>query len=278
VAYFMDDWPALNSRRWLTGSVRDRARAILAQSDAWVMISEELRDSMIRRYGVSPKPTLVAHNPVDVDGQAAPVFMPRRSGRFRVVYAGTVQTMHADAILAVAEAIHRLRESGIDIEMVLHTPQWCERVYEEQWRRFGVVMGGLVPYADLNRVLRDADLLLVGLSFDPIVAHMAMYSLLTKITDYMATGVPILVCGPAGSASVNFAKRWDVALTCETKDVTRLAELIREQVSRPETNAALASRAWRCLQAQFSTAVVRNRLYSFLTRVARKQQIADCVG
>jgi glycosyltransferase involved in cell wall biosynthesis len=274
----MDDWPALNSRRWLTGSVRDRARAILAQSDAWVMISEELRDSMIRRYGVSPKPTLVAHNPVDVDGQAAPVFMPRRSGRFRVVYAGTVQTMHADAILAVAEAIHRLRESGIDIEMVLHTPQWCERVYEEQWRRFGVVMGGLVPYADLNRVLRDADLLLVGLSFDPIVAHMAMYSLLTKITDYMATGVPILVCGPAGSASVNFAKRWDVALTCETKDVTRLAELIREQVSRPETNAALASRAWRCLQAQFSTAVVRNRLYSFLTRVARKQQIADCVG
>jgi len=129
-------------------------------------------------------------------------------------------------------------------------------------------MGGLVPYNDLFDVLRSADLLLVALSFKPELAHMAMYSLLTKITDYMATGVPLLVCGPAGSASVNFVNRWGCGLACNTNDVGRISDLLRDQLRRPQKNAQLAARAYQVLRSEFSTKPVQQRLYDFLTRVA----------
>jgi glycosyltransferase involved in cell wall biosynthesis len=268
VVYFMDDWPAAGACRWLTGGVRQHTQAILRDADAWVMISEELRENMAQRYRVACKPTLVAHNPVDLRGREPPTPMPRRSGRFRVVYAGSVQTMHLDGLLAVAEAIHRLRAAGHDIELVLHTTRWFAQYYGEHWTRWGVVMGGLIPYDDLFEVLRDADLLLIALSFKPELAHMAMYSLLTKITDYMATGVPLLVCGPAGSASVNFVHRWGCGLACDTNDVGRLSDFLRNQLGRPPRNAELAARAYQVLQSEFSTRPVQRRLYDFLTRVA----------
>ncbi len=268
VVYFMDDWPAAEARRWLTGDVRRHTRAILGDAEAWVMISAELRDRMAQKYRVPCKPTLVAHNPVDLRGDEPPAPMPRRVGRFRVAYAGSVQTMHLDGLLAVAEAIHRLRVAGHDIELVLHTARWFERHYSEHWTRWGVVMGGLVPYEDLFQVLRGADLLLVTLSFKPELAHMAMYSLLTKITDYMATGVPLLVCGPAGSASVNFVNRWGCGLACDTDDVGRISDLFRDQLDRPQRNAELAARAYQVLRSEFSTQPVQRRLHDFLTRVA----------
>jgi glycosyltransferase involved in cell wall biosynthesis len=269
VVYFMDDWPAAEPRWWATEGARQATRAILRDADAWVMISDELRQKMAERYRVPCKPTLVAHNPVDIRGHAPPTPMPRRSGRFRVVYAGSVQTMHLDGLLAVAEAIHRLRIFGHDIELVLHTAPWFERRYKDHWVRWGVVMGGLVPYDNLPGVLQGADLLLVALSFEPALAHMAMYSLLTKITDYMATGVPLLACGPAGSASLNFVNRWECGLTCDTNDVSHISGLLREQLGRPERNTELATRAYRVLQSEFSTKQVQRRLYDFLIRVAR---------
>ena len=268
VVYFMDDWPAAGARRWLTGGVRRHTRAILRDSDAWVMISEELRENMAQRYRVACKPTLIAHNPVDLREHEPPAPMPRRSGRFRVVYAGSVQTMHLDGLLAVAEAIHHLRAAGHDIELVLHTTPWFARYYSDYWTRWEVVMGGLVPYDNLFDVLRSADLLLVTLSFKPELAHMAMYSLLTKITDYMATGVPLLVCGPAGSASVNFVNRWGCGLACDTNDVGHISDLLRDQLRRPQKNAQLAARAYQVLRSEFSTKPVQQRLYDFLTRVA----------
>ena len=264
----MDDWPAAGSRRWLSRGAREHTRAILEDADAWIMISEELQERMAQRYRIRCKPTLVAHNPVDLQRHEPPVAMPRRSGRFRVVYAGSVQTMHLDGLLAVAEAIHRLRVAGHDIELILHTAPWFERYYSDHWTRWGVVMGGLIPYDDLFSVLRDADLLLVALSFKPELAHMAMYSLLTKITDYMATGVPLMVCGPDGSASVNFVNRWSCGLTCDTNDVGRISDLLCKQLNRPERNAQLAARAYQVLRSEFSTEPVQRRLYDFLTWVA----------
>jgi glycosyltransferase involved in cell wall biosynthesis len=176
--------------------------------------------------------------------------------------------MHLDGLLAAAEAIHRLRAAGHDIELVLHTARHFEQQYSQHWARWGVVMGGLVPYDELSSVLRHADLLLVALSFKPELAHMAMYSVLTKITDYMVTGVPLMVCGPAGSASVNFVNRWDCGLVCTTNDIELIADLFRGQLGRPRRNAELADRAYQVLRREYSTQPVQRRLYDFLARVA----------
>jgi glycosyltransferase involved in cell wall biosynthesis len=274
IAYFMDDWPATGARSWLGRKFWKRTRALLEQSDAWIMISEELRDVMAQRYRVPTKPTLVAHNPVDLSGQFASGARAQRTGRFRVLYAGSVQQMHYDALLAVTTAVWRLRSAGVDIELVLHTAPYFEQKYRADWDRLGVVLGGLVPYEKLPGVLGDADLLLVALSFMPEMAHMAMYSLLTKITDYMASGVPLLVCGPPGSASVNFVKRWACGLTCETDNVDQIKDLLKGQLDRPVRSAELAARAYHVLEQEFAVGPVQRRLYKFLAQVAARKQEA----
>lgn len=268
VAYFMDDWPAIDRRRWLTGGVRKRVRQILEDSSAWLMISEELRDVMSVRYGVVQRPTLIVHNPVDPVEFGPPAVTSRRNGTFRVLYTGSVQPMHADALIAVAQAVHALREAGRDVELVVHTSPAFERAYQEEWRRWGVRLGGLVPYSELPEVLRNGDLLLVALSFRREWAHMAMYSLLTKITDYMATGVPLCVCGPPGSASINFVRRWKCGLACESNEQPQIVAALDHCLQRPPEHVELARRAYHCLTSTFAVDPVQKRLYDFLTDVA----------
>ncbi|MBL9094247.1 MAG: glycosyltransferase [Planctomycetaceae bacterium] len=268
VVYFMDDWSALDRRCWFTGGIRRTVRQLLADSDAWMMISDELRDAMALRYGVPLRPTLVVHNPVDLATAPPPNFELRRSGTFRIVYTGSIQPMHADALFAVAEAVDRLRTAGEDIELVVHTAPYFEAKYRDAWSRWGVILGSLLPYDQLFRTLQQADLLLVALSFDERQAHMAMYSLLTKITDYMATGVPMLVCGPKDCASINFINRWNCGLTCDTPNVADIAEVIHLHLRRPPSDKQLAERAYNCLVERFSTEPVQARLQEFLRRVA----------
>ena len=131
-----------------------------------------------------------------------------------------------------------------------------------------MILGSLLPYDQLFQTLQQADLLLVALSFEESQAHMAMYSLLTKITDYMATGVPMLVCGPKDCASINFAKRWECGLTCDTVDVTEIAKVLRSCLGRPSSNREIAKRAYQCLVERFSTGPVHSQLEEFLRRVA----------
>ena len=188
---------------------------------------------------------------------------------FRIGYAGSVWPMHWDAVAAVAQGVQRLSTAGTDIEFVLFTDRYFWGRYQDDWRRWNVVDGGLIPYPTLGDALGGCDLLLVASSFERSQAHMSRSSIQTKVTDYMAAGRPILACGPQLAASNNFLRRHDCAYFAEDPAAEAIDAVLRDCVAARADGPAMARRAWEVVRREHELVAVTDRLYAFLAGAAR---------
>ncbi len=275
VIYFMDDWIAIQNQNLLSQKIQRTTRELLQKASGWLMISEQLQADLSSRYNVSPQYALVAHNPVEILNQELPSESAVRSEVFKIIYAGSIQVMHYDAVAAVAEAIFQMRQEGKKIELILYTAQFFWDSYQDSWQQWEVKYGGLIDYKELNKYLKAADLLLVATSFLPENSHAIRSSILTKMTDYMAAGRTILSCGPEYSACNIFLKQWDCGLVCETNQVSEIKVFLEHQIEQSQSNYNLAIKAFKVLMDNFEGKKVRSKLYNFLAAVNKNKRYQD---
>ncbi|MHC5717944.1 MAG: glycosyltransferase family protein [Nostoc sp.] len=276
--YLMDNWMAYKRpTKWpylflqnLTHQyIQDLTNQILKQSVAWLMISEQLKDELSSRYKITPQASLVVHNPVVLSNKSLPNLEKKSiNDIFRIAYAGSIQGMHYDALASVAEAVYELRSEGVQVELVVYTARGFWDFYKTQLQTWEVIYGSLIPYNELNEYLKCANLLLVATSFLPEYAHMIRSSILTKLTDYMATGIPIMSCGPSYSACNHFVNKWECGLVCETNNVPEVKVFITKQMNNYSLNQTIAVNAFEVLKSQFEQSKVSNSLYSFIQKMA----------
>ena len=267
MAYFMDDWANNNHQRWLSGGLQSLCRNVLEKASAWLMISSQLEKELINRYQLAPKRSLIVHNPVDLSSKQFPEFSCSSEGAFRIVYAGSIFTMHYDAIAVVAEAIYELKCSGVDIELVLHTAQNFWNTYQEKWKKWDVKYGSLIPYNQLNQYLQKANLLLVASSFLPEHAHITRSSVQTKLTDYMASGRPVLSCGPSYAACNQFVNTWNCGLVCETNIVLEIKTMLLKIIENYSGLSSLSLHAFTIIKTDFEVNIIRKKLYDFIRQI-----------
>jgi hypothetical protein len=268
VTYLMDDWLAYEPGIPIAFDTRRRGRQLLRDSAAWLSISPYLLAST-RDFAGLDRPAHVVHNPVPLGPDEPAALAGARSGRFRIAYAGSVWPMHWDAVAAVAQGVHRLREAGADVEFVLFTDRFFWGRHLEDWQRWGVIDGGLVPYAELGAALGGCDALLVASSFEASQAHMSRSSIQTKVTDYMAAGRPILACGPHDAASNRFLSEHDCAFFAEDPAPQAIDATLRTVIGARDAGVAVARRAWDVVRREHEMGVVTERLHAFLASVPR---------
>jgi glycosyltransferase involved in cell wall biosynthesis len=266
--YFMDDWVRLDHSRWLTGSVQAICDYLLQKSSGWLMISTQLEKELTERYKTKPKRSLIVHNPVDLSNKIFPEPKSNLRETFRIVYAGSIWPMHYDAVATIAESIYELRKDGVDIELVLYTPLNFWSFYEKNWKKWEVIYGYLIPYNELNQYLQKADLLLVASSFLPENSSMTNSSVQTKLTDYMASGRPILACGPTDSACNQFVKTWNCGLVCETDEIEVVKQFLLKQVENTTELESLARNAFDVVSNHFEASKVTSNLYKFIQQIS----------
>jgi len=262
--YMMDDWLANVNYQWFSSNIHTVAKQLLQNTAGWLMISEQLKENLLQRYEVIPARSLIVHNPVDLSGKPNPADLPERQGRFRVAYAGSIFFIHYDALAAVAEAIFNLRREGYDIELVLYTDESFWFQYQQQWQKWQVAYGGFIPYDQLYDCLVQADLLLIASSFLPENAAVIRSSLLTKLTDYMAIGRPVLSCGPDYSACSQFIKKWGCGIVCESNQIQDIQQSCQEQINNRQPNQELAIKAFNIVKNNFDKHKVSFDLYYFI--------------
>jgi hypothetical protein len=263
VTYLMDDWMGHLEGSRLIFDAATRGTALLHRSEAWLAISTYLLEAMRATTGTD-RPALVVHNPVRLGESPPAALAAPRTGRFRVAYAGSVWPMHWDAVKAVAESVARLRTTGEDVEFVLYTDRFFWGRHEADWRRWGVVDGGLVPYDRLGATLADCDLLVVASSWEPSQAHMSRSSVQTKVTDYMAAGRPILACGPSDAASNRFLREHACAYFAEDPAPAAMDAALRHCMADRAHGPEVARRAWDVARREHELVGVTERLYAFL--------------
>src|SRR5260370_14407250 len=127
---------------------------------------------------------------------------PPPSGKFRVVYVGSVENFYGRMLCSLIERI----ETTNDLESIVVGPN---ADWTKQLRARALANGsylGFKPPDEAARVLASADALLSVMSFEKEHELFMRTSFTTKFLDYVSFGKPVILWGPEYCTPVRVAR------------------------------------------------------------------------
>ena len=257
-----DDWPRVADvpsqfRNWLD----EHFARVYRQAKSRLCVSPEMSRSYEQRYG-APATVVYPSRAVDAIDFSAPA--PRLGGndkQFTIAFAGTINSQgYIDALKALQHALKRV--SG---RLQIFGPFSDESAQQAGLSDPNTKICGLLSSDQLlERLREEADALFVPMSFaacDRINMEMAFPS---KLADCTATGLPLLIYGPAYCSAVNWARENPgVAEVVEREE--DLSDAIASLAQHPERQVALGTKALAIGRQYFSHARVQQVFYQSLS-------------
>jgi len=132
--------------------------------------------------------------------------------------AGDVNVFRYDAVIAFAEAIERHnRRNGESIEFTV-MGDVAEQHRSSLSALHAVRMLSRRSHSECLDAMKAADLLYLPLAFGKKSARISLYSLPTKLPEYLATGKSVFFHAPRESAVFRVAERYDLTPRLATID------------------------------------------------------------
>ncbi len=248
VFYVMDDWqghhechqlPYSRWRRRLLREAIDRANTRFA-------VSREMAAHYEQSFG---KNWSVVHN--GVPKSALKIETNGHKRPRQVMLAGDVNVFRFDAVIAFAEAIERYnqrRQQSIEFKVMgevaeqHRAPLSALKTTKLLSRR---------SHSECLEAMKAADLLYLPLAFCKRSARISLYSLPTKLPEYLATGKSVFFHAPGDSAVFQVAERYDLTPRLATIEREALDAFVEEWAEGTQNGADSLARAKSALIQEF---------------------------
>lgn len=136
-----------------------------------------------------------------------------------------------------------------------------------------IIYRGMVTSEKMIHSFREeADVLILPMSFESRDTSNMMISFPSKLTDYTASGVPILICGPHYCSAVRWARENPgVAAVVDVEDTSELTAVIKNLCNNPSLRCQLGARAMETSKAYFSPEAASEMFHGALVRGGKKE-------
>ena len=207
IVYVMDDWqghhechqlPYSPWRRRLIAEVIGRANMRFAVSREMAAHYEE----------TSGKKWFVVHNGVakgSFSNGTAATTKPKQ-----VLLAGDVNVFRFDAVIAFAQAIERYNHRSKEPIEFTVMGEVAEQHSSALTSLRAVKLLNRQSHAGCLQAMKAADLLYLPLAFSKRSSRISLYSLPTKLPEYLASGKSVFFHAPKESAAFRVAERYDL--------------------------------------------------------------------
>ena len=165
-----------------------------------------------------------------------------------ILLAGDVNVFRFDAVLAFAEAIERHnRRRGEALALTVMGEVAPEHRPSLSALR-AVKLLGRQSHSECLRAMKAADLLYLPLAFAKQSSRISLYSLPTKLPEYLASGKRVLFHAPRDSAVYRVAERYDLTPRLATIKPAALDEFVESWATAGARDHESALKVRRALQ------------------------------
>ncbi|HEY4285031.1 MAG TPA: hypothetical protein VGM62_18350 [Chthoniobacterales bacterium] len=244
---------------FLRPSLRSAFSAAYRQARERFCVSPYMEAEYLANYGVRGTvlyPSRAAESPT----WQTPPRRDCNSTGLKVAFAGTINSPGYAGLLGLL--VNCLQDGD---SLVLFGPHTAFSLKSWQVDSNKIRLGGLIPPDQIIERLRsEFDVLFVPMSFDPTEADNMRKGFPSKIADYSATGVPMLICGPEYCSAVHWARTFSpVAEVVTSPDSAALASAL-QRLSSASHRSLLAERALAIGEQLFSHTAAQEILYGSL--------------
>jgi glycosyltransferase involved in cell wall biosynthesis len=275
VLHFMDDWPATLYRGGMLSFIqRQKMERLLARLISEARLNLAIGDAMAAaytaRYGT---PFTAFQNTIELAQWSSPSPKPESSAAPVILYVGSVLPFaQLESLIDCCHAVAALPQSGVAARLEIYSPLHNAEQYRPRIEVAANVrlFDTITDDAALFEKLRSADVLLLPVNFDEHTVRYIRYSMPTKVPAYLASGVPVLVYGPADVAQVDYAARAGWGHVLAKRGVDGVTAALRDLLNDSDLRERLGSRALAAAR-NHDAAFVRPRFQSALRQAAGPQ-------
>lgn len=200
-----------------------RFRRMMRMSDKVYGASEQLCEAYQRLFNVCMRPLYKGCLPVQIKDKVGKPL--------KLVYSGNLLWGRGELLAMIADSLVEINAKGTKATLEIYTGSYVKPELERSLNRgeCSKVMGRR-NYDEITDIMHNADLALQVESFDEKTSKIVRYSFSTKITDCLQSGVPMMVIGPSGIASVEYSRRIPGVIVVDNpKEITsQLALFVNE--------------------------------------------------
>jgi hypothetical protein len=248
VVYVMDDWQGHHECHQLPYTRRRQQllREVIERANVRFAVSREMAAHYEATYGRS---WFVAHNGIRKDAlrhETSNGIKPRQ-----VFLAGDVNEFRFDAVLAFAKAIERHNQRHArSIEFTVMGEVAAQ--HKSSLSALGAVrLLSRRSHAECLQAMNAADLLYLPLAFGDRSSRISLYSLPTKLPEYLASGKSVFFHAPKESAVFRVAERYDLTPRLASIDPSALDGFVESWAEGKQNGHEAMLRARSALFEEF---------------------------
>lgn len=261
-----DDWPRVSTiPAWMRGWLDRRFGDVYRSARTRLCISPFMAEAYQRRYGIAASVMYPSRS------SDCPVFdplPPREIAEAEAIVVGYGGNSGPEVMSCLRELALAL--PGSTAHVAVFGP------FDEAARAELLSLSpaqsfhGMVPYRQMIDDLRkSADVLFVPMTFEAGARDNMVVSFPSKLADYTAAGVPLLIYAPPYSSAARWARSYeDLAEVVDERGSAPLREALARLKANPARRRRLAERASAVGTACFDSAIARATFHAVLTSAA----------
>lgn len=245
IIHIMDDWPttivgaSLLSFYWRK-KIDKEFRELLSVSYQNIAISEKMAVVYQKRYGGSWS---YYHNPIDTER-----WLPFQKNNhalgntIKIGYFGRIGRANSTTLHKSIKAVEKISE--IKIELHIYS-----QIHSKD--RNNIFYHPFVEHSRIPEVVSSFDLLLLPLGFSKGDVKFAKYSIPTKASEYMISGVPIILIAPDGMALTEFFEKHQCGLIINSDNPKLIKESLLNFIENQDQRELFSNNAIQVAQKLF---------------------------
>ena len=232
VLYIVDDWVnTKENNRFIPSYWRKQNdkyfRLLLERASGLLSICPFMSEIYKERYG---KVFFPFHNPVDFQQWSSqPINRKYENDVRSILYVGKINDDTKDCLLDTASAIDRLNNdnnTSFKLRFDVYTPNYKD--YKNLFLEFpDSKVTPPVPHSDILSLTKSYDALLLTLGFSKKSREYVRLSMPTKLSEYLAAGIPTILYCPAEIALAKYLVPNNCSINCQERSIENLIDVIK---------------------------------------------------
>ena len=260
--HIMDDWPSSISsagllKNYWKRKINSEFLNLIQKSSVFLSISESMSEEYFIRYKKRFTPF---HNPLNLAVWGNPVMNSKHlNNPTTFLHAGRIGKGITNSLLGIAKTLQEINDSNFPVQLQIQSSNIDYHFRKSISKYSCVKINPPAEYRDIPKIMQSADILVLCNDFDEKGKDFLKYSMPTKASEYMISGVPILLFSDYSSAVYKSAVKNKWAYLVGENDHDKLKAAILELINNTELRKEIAERAVQYAKANFDSEIVREK-------------------
>jgi len=244
--------------------IKNSFELLVERTDIRLSISESMSEEYLKRYNRSFIPF---RNPVEISSWEP--FIKKNwtlNDEVNVVYTGRLAVPNINSLLTFCQVIDELNTIGYRINFHIYSIDTNSSFLAKIKNLKSIYIHKAVKFGQIPALITQFDFAFLPIDFTPKGFKYARFSVSTKTSEYMISGVPILLFAPGNIALSEYARKNKCMFIVSENDKDRLSEAMIKLIKDINLRATIAKKAIEVAKSDSDATMVRKKFREVLNR------------